>query len=69
MTDVWMAEIGAAAGNIWRCLDGNDGVSAAKLEELSGLSKNEVQRALGWLAREGKIAVARKGRAETFSLK
>lgn len=63
-----MSEIGVAAGEVWRCLEAGGSLSAAKLEQLSGLSKNELQRAIGWLAREEKIAIVRKGRVETFSL-
>ncbi len=60
--------IGAAAGKIWSFLSENGQASASKLAEGTGLDKNDVQRGLGWLAREGKIGVERKGKNEFFSL-
>lgn len=60
--------IGAAAGKIWEFLSENSQASATKLAEGTGLDKNEVQRAIGWLAREGKLSVERKGKNEFFSL-
>ena len=60
--------IGAAAGKVWNCLSEHGQASASKLSEGAKLDKNEMQRAIGWLAREGKIAVARKGKNEFFSL-
>jgi transcription initiation factor IIE alpha subunit len=61
-------EIGAAAAKVWKYLRENGQASASTLSEGVGLDKNDVQRALGWLAREGKIAVARKGTEELICL-
>lgn len=60
--------IGAAAGKVWSYLSEYGPASASKLAEGAGLDKNEVQRAIGWLAREGKVAVERKGKNDFFSL-
>lgn len=60
--------IGAAAGKVWQYLSDNGQASASRLSEEVGLDKNVVQRALGWLAREGKISLERKGRNEFVSL-
>lgn len=60
--------LGDAAGKIWTFLSENSASSATKLAEATGLDRNDVQRAIGWLAREGKIAVERKGKNEFFSL-
>jgi hypothetical protein len=61
-------EIGLAAGKVWHCLDRLGAVSSSKLEAETGLSSKEVQRAIGWLAREGKLIIERDGRAELFRL-
>ncbi|MDP3838328.1 MAG: winged helix-turn-helix domain-containing protein, partial [Methylococcales bacterium] len=33
------------------------------------INKNDVQRAIGWLAKEDKLIIETKGRVETISLK
>ncbi len=60
--------IGTAAGNVWTYLNEHGSASASKLIEALELDRNEVQRAIGWLAREGKLAVERKGKNEFFRL-
>jgi len=62
-------EIGDAAGLIWSYLEGVDRATATKLVAETQLKANEVQRAIGWLAREEKITFEREGRSEYFSLK
>ncbi|MGY6275930.1 winged helix-turn-helix domain-containing protein [Methylomonas sp. MgM2] len=61
--------IGEAAGKIWHYLDENGDASVTKLANETGLGKNEVQRALGWLLKEDKLNVESSGRTETISLK
>jgi hypothetical protein len=63
------SEIGEAAGKIWRYLDKNGATSVAKLSTETELNKNDVQRAIGWLTKEGKLNIEVKGRIETLSLK
>ncbi len=60
--------VGSAAGKIWSFLSHNGQASASKLVENTGLDRNDVQRAIGWLAREGKLKVERKGKNELFRL-
>ncbi len=60
--------IGTAAGKVWKFLNINGPSSSTKIANETGLSKNEVQRALGWLAREEKIAFEQNGRTEIISL-
>jgi len=64
MTD----EIGIAAGKIWDYLQTVEKASPTKIAAETGLGKNEVQRALGWLAREDKLSLEQEGRSEYFSL-
>jgi DNA-binding IclR family transcriptional regulator len=61
-------EIGIAAGKIWDYLKTVEKASPTKIAAETGLGKNDVQRALGWLAREDKLALEQEGRSEYFSL-
>ncbi len=61
--------IGDAAGKIWKYLDKNGEASVSKITKETGLSRNEVQRAIGWLAKEDKLNFEINGRTETLSLK
>jgi predicted RNA-binding protein (virulence factor B family) len=61
--------IGDAAGKIWQYLETNGASSATKIEKETGISKNDVQRAIGWLSKEDKLLIEVKGRVETISLK
>ncbi|OAI10530.1 hypothetical protein A1359_16605 [Methylomonas lenta] len=65
MSDV----IGEAAGKIWHFLKENGDASVTKVTTETGLGKNEVQRAIGWLLKEDKLNIEIVGRAETLSLK
>jgi hypothetical protein len=64
-----ISEIGDAAGKIWHYLDKNGSSSVTKITSDTGLGKNDIQRAIGWLAKEGKLQIETKGRIETLSLK
>ncbi|MDO9106751.1 MAG: winged helix-turn-helix domain-containing protein [Methylovulum sp.] len=61
--------IGDAAGKIWEYLDKNGPSSVSKIATETGISKNDMQRAIGWLSKEDKLSVEIKGRTETLSLK
>jgi len=61
--------IGNAAGKIWEYLDENGATSVSKVTKETGIGKNDVQRAIGWLAKEGKLNFVMEGRTELLSLK
>ena len=61
--------IGEAAGKVWKYLDTNGPTSVSKITTETGLNKNDIQRAIGWLSKEDKLAIEMKGRTETLSLK
>jgi predicted RNA-binding protein (virulence factor B family) len=61
--------IGDAAGKVWEYLDQNGSASVTKITNETGISKNEVQRAIGWLLKEDKLTIEVAGRTETVSLK
>ena len=61
--------IGTAAGKVWSYLDKNGPSSSTKITTVTKLNKSEVQRAIGWLACEGKLEFETKGRNETIALR
>lgn len=61
--------VGIAAGTLWTYLNKNGAVSVTKVTKETDLDAKSVQRAIGWLAKEGKLVIATKGRTETISLK
>ena len=61
--------IGTAAGVVWNYLDKNGESSVSKMTKETKLEAKVAQRALGWLANEGKLTITMKGRTETISLK
>ena len=61
--------IGDAAGKIWQYLDQNGPASVTKVTNETGINKNDVQRAIGWLLKEDKLLIEVVGRTETLSLK
>lgn len=61
--------IGDAAGKIWKFLEVNGEASVTRVAKETGLNKTDVQRAIGWLAKEGKLGFEVNGRTETLSLK
>ncbi|MDP3876318.1 MAG: winged helix-turn-helix domain-containing protein [Methylobacter sp.] len=61
--------IGDAAGIIWKYLDKNGPSSVNKVTNDTGINRNDVQRAIGWLSKEDKLSIEMIGRAETLSLK
>lgn len=64
-----LSVIGEAAGKVWEYLDKNGPSSVTKVATETGLNKNDLQRAIGWLAKEDKLFAEMKGRTETISLK
>ncbi len=58
-----------AAGKIWKFLNENGPSSVNKITTETGLGRNEIQRGIGWLAREEKINIEFNGRTETVSLR
>jgi len=61
--------IGDAAGKVWEYLNQNGSASVTKITTETGISKNDIQRAIGWLLKEDKLSIDVKGRIETLSLK
>lgn len=61
--------IGEAAGEIWQALDGvPGGLTVIQIRNRTELPDNLLHQGLGWLAREGKIRMAREGKATRVAL-
>jgi hypothetical protein len=61
--------IGATAGDVWGVLSERGGQTLAGLKKAVGASDDQVLLAVGWLAREDKLAFETNGRTVTVSLK
>jgi hypothetical protein len=61
--------INDAVGTVWNYLDQNGASSVNKITTETGINRNDVQRAIGWLCREDKLSIEMIGRTETLSLK
>ena len=55
-------EIGSAAGLIWQYLDQHGETPLSKLKQGTKLHDQILLMGVGWLAREGKLALAKEGR-------
>lgn len=63
------AEIGTAAGLIWRYLRQHGATTLAKLKNGTKLADQPLLMGLGWLAREGKLTLVRERRSLQISLR
>ncbi|MDD3237586.1 MAG: winged helix-turn-helix domain-containing protein [Candidatus Gastranaerophilales bacterium] len=63
-----MEMIGQSAGQIWEYLSSNGEVSLAKMKKDLDLKANFAEMGLGWLAREGKVDISKKGTATKVKL-
>jgi len=61
-------QIGETAGKIWQTLREKDQVSVSRLPKIVAEKDVVVYQALGWLARENKIAYHQKGNKTSISL-
>ncbi len=60
--------IGEMAGKIYDTLEEKGETTSAKLQKSVGADDDLFQQALGWLAREGKINILKKGKSTKLSL-
>jgi hypothetical protein len=61
-------QIGITAGEIWKVLAADGGLSLTKLVKQVGAPRDLVMQAVGWLARENKIQIVEDKRVKTVSL-
>jgi hypothetical protein len=62
-------EIGDAAGAIWLALSGNGRTTMPELKKKTDCKTPVFDWAIGWLARENKIAITREKRSFIVTLK
>ena len=63
------AEIGNAAGTVWRYLDQYGETTLAGLKQATKLSDQLLLMGVGWLAREDKLSFEKEGRTITIRMK
>jgi hypothetical protein len=61
--------IGSIAGQVWQYLNKNGAHSVTKIAKETDIETKQLQRAIGWLAKEDKIIITLKGRTEVIGLK
>ena len=61
--------IGSIAGQVWQYLNKNGAHSVTKIAKENDVEMKQLQRAIGWLAKEDKIIITLKGRTEIIGLK
>ena len=59
---------GLNAGKVWAALKTLGPMNVGKISSQTDLEENEVIGALGWLGREGKISIDKKGNKHVYSL-
>ncbi len=62
-------EIGETAGKVWQVLNDNGESTLAKVKKQVGASTEVLHQAIGWLAREDKLNISKKGSSVKFSVK
>jgi len=66
---MWQPLIGEYAGRVWQALKEKSPQNLAALEKAASLKEQWLYLALGWLAREDKVAFEEKGKIIMVSLK
>jgi len=61
--------IGETAGKVWSFLDKHGEASLTQIKKGVKGDANLIHQAIGWLAREDKLLIEKKGRLITYSLK
>jgi len=61
-------EIGETAGAVWRVLDERGSASLTELVKQVDAPRDTVMQAIGWLAREEKVALEQDGRKKIVTL-
>jgi hypothetical protein len=61
--------IGDTAGKVWRFLEEKGEANLSQLKKAVAADSNLILQAIGWLAREDKLRIEKKGRFITYGLK
>jgi hypothetical protein len=69
MADIW-GEIGSAAGKVWAAVGGpGKTATLTDIKKKTALDETVIAMALGWLAREDKVALDKKGTVISVKIK
>ena len=63
-----LEEIGVSAGEIYNYLSANGATTVSKMKKDLDLKGNFTDLGIGWLAREGKVHMTKKGTSVNISL-
>jgi hypothetical protein len=61
--------IGETAGKVWKFLDEHGEANLNQIKRYVKVDPNLILQAIGWLAREEKLLIEKKGRFVTYALK
>ncbi len=61
--------IGETAGQVWKLLNEHGGASLSSIKSCLKIKQDLILQAIGWLAREDKIGIEKKGRYVIYSVK
>ena len=67
--DTMVNQIGEVAGKVWMFLKQNGESNLNQLKRSVKADPNLILQGIGWLAREDKIRIEKKGRFVTYALK
>ena len=59
---------GASAGKVWGALNGAGSMNVLEISKKAKMKTTDVIGGLGWLAREGKLAIEEKNRTQYYKL-
>ena len=59
-------KIGSNAGLVWQALEGQSAKSLKEVKKVTKLTEKDLYAALGWLAREEKLAFSESAEGEIF---
>jgi hypothetical protein len=63
-----MKDIGECAGKVWQVLQKSGKAPLKAVTKETGLTWSEINRAVGWLARENKISIVEEGKTQALQL-
>ena len=67
-TQEFMDQIGFSAGEVYQYLNSNGTSTVSKIKKDLDLKGNFAEMAIGWLARENKVSMSKKGSSVNVTL-
>lgn len=66
---MWLPKIGENAGKVWKTLNDKGPLNLSALKKAAKLDDRQLYLALGWLAREDKVAIEKSKNTVSIRLK